>query len=261
VTTHCVCVEVATGWTGPDAPRDLDAPALADVPDLAGWTASMSAADRLGLHGRTVTQFLEGEPVEVVEERGAWVQVVGPWQPAAEDPRGYPAWVRRAHLVSAFDEPGGKREPGDVPEPADWRGDATGSSAHSAPAARGVTRDRQAVVGFARRFLGLAYLWGGTSPYGFDCSGLVHYCYRQAGVVVPRDAHAQQAAATPVALGTERPGDLYFFAENAGPATHVGFVTAQSSMLHAPESGRRIEDAPLTPDRAAALVGAGRFLT
>ena len=85
--------------------------------------------------------------------------------------------------------------------------------------------DRIAVAAYAERFQGLVYLWGGTSPAGFDCSGLVHYSYRQAGVVVPRDSPDQALAVTPVPLGTEEPGDLYFFARDDGRIYHVGFVT------------------------------------
>lgn len=230
-----VTVDVATGWTSPDAPRDIDAPAVADVPDVAGWTRSMDREDRRGLRGRTLTQLLAGEPVEVTEESGDWVRVVAPWQPAPEDERGYPAWVRRAHLAERNDQ-----------EPA-------------APAPL-VAADRLAVADFARLFVGLLYLWGGTSPWGFDCSGLVHYSYRQAGVVVPRDAHAQHGAALAVPLGEEEPGDLYFFAREDGQVTHVGFVTDRLRMLHAPESGGLVEDAPMSPERKATLVSAGRFL-
>lgn len=112
----------------------------------------------------------------------------------------------------------------------------------------------------ARTFLGLQYLWGGLSPYGMDCSGLVHFAHRQAGVVVPRDARAQAEACEPVTLGSEEPGDLYFFAREDGRVFHVGFVTGERTMLHAPEAGGLIEDAPLAPERATTLAAAGRFL-
>ncbi|MBA3308556.1 MAG: C40 family peptidase [Nocardioidaceae bacterium] len=235
MTAHEVSVDVATGWTSPDAPRDIDTPAVADVPDVAAWTRSMDREDRQGLHGRTLTQLSHGEPVEVVEESGDWVRVVAPWQPDPSDPRGYPAWVRRAHLSErSGDEPA-------APEPL-------------------VDADRVVVAEVARRFVGLLYLWGGTSPWGFDCSGLVHYSYRQAGVVVPRDAQAQQQAAAEVPLGAEQPGDLYFFARGDGPVTHVGFVTDRLRMLHAPESGGLVEDAPMSAERLATLVAVGRLL-
>lgn len=228
-------VDVATVWTSPDAPRDADALAVADSPDVAAWTDGMGHEVRLGLHGRTLTQLLRGEPVVVTEERGDWAHVVAPWQPSPADSRGYPGWVRRAHLASS-----------------------TVTSEPERPDAL-IDFDTESILRSARAFLGLRYLWGGLSPAGFDCSGLVHYVHRRAGVIVPRDASAQQAACAPVPLGGERPGDLYFFTNSAGAVSHVGFVTGRLRMVHAPEGSGRIEDAPLGPDRLSTLVGVGRF--
>jgi cell wall-associated NlpC family hydrolase len=227
---------VATVWSDPDAPRPLDAPATADEPDLSAWISALDREGRLGLHGRTETQVLRGEPVEIVETgpRG-WVRVVAPWQPSPKDLRGYPGWVCSAHLAP------------------------DGATARTPPPA-GLAAEPVAITEWARRFVGLQYLWGGLSRYGLDCSGLVHLAYRQAAVVVPRDASAQHAAARPVPLGEERPGDLYFFAGDDGRVFHVGFVTGRLRMLHAPETARRIEDAPLAVDRLSTLAAAGRFL-
>ena len=230
-----VAVPVATMWSSPESPRDLDAAAVADAPDMDTWLAGLTAEDRLGLHGRTLTQLLDGEPVLVEERVDDWAQVVAPWQPVPGH-NGYLGWVRGAHLRTPVDQ--------DSDHPADH-----------------VPADRIAVAAYAERFAGLVYLWGGTSPAGFDCSGLVHYSYRQAGFVVPRDSPDQAAAVTPVPLGEEEPGDLYFFAREDGRVYHVGFVRAGGRMLHAPESdgsGRILEE-ELTPERRAHLVAAGRF--
>jgi cell wall-associated NlpC family hydrolase len=242
MTTFEVVVEVATGWTSPTAPRALDQAAVADVPDVAAWTESLDGPARLGLHGRTLTQLVRGEPAQLIEEAGDWVKVAAPWQPAPEDLRGYPSWVRRAHLTPAPDDQLPTLPTGSVPA------------------------DPLKVMAEAGRHLGLSYLWGGTCRWGLDCSGLVHLAHREAGVVVPRDAAAQQQAATPVALGEERPGDLYFFARD-NHVYHVGFVTDPGRMLHATEDGADgasgagcVEDAPLTEQRRATLVAAGRFL-
>jgi cell wall-associated NlpC family hydrolase len=233
---RAVRVNVATMWSRPEAPRALDTPATADEPDMCAWTSALDDAARLDLHGRTETQLLRGEPVEVVEAGpSGWVRVVAPWQPSPKDARGYPGWVRSAHLA---------------PEAA--------AAARTPPQV--LDAEPVAITDWARRFMGLPYLWGGLSRFGLDCSGLVHLAYRQAAVVVPRDAAAQQAAARPVPLGEERPGDLYFFAGGDGRVFHVGFVTGRLRMLHAPETARRIEDAPLAVDRLSTLAAAGRFL-
>lgn len=232
--THRVAVSVATGWASPQSPRDLDEPAVRDRPDIAAWTAAMDAEDRMGLHGRTLTQLLLGEPVVAVDVDGDWTRVVAPWQPDPSDERGYPCWVRTAHL-----------------EPADGTAGEPG---------RHGERDRLAVLETARTHLGLQYLWGGMCADGLDCSGLVHHSYRTHGIVVPRDAHPQYLACEAVRLGDEQPGDLYFFARDGGEMYHVGFVTGRLWMLHAPETGGGglIEDVELPAERRENLVAAGR---
>jgi cell wall-associated NlpC family hydrolase len=116
----------------------------------------------------------------------------------------------------------------------------------------------------ASQFLGLRYLWGGTSAWGLDCSGLVHLVFRAFGVLIPRDAFDQASDVQPVPLDEVRPGDLYFFARPGERVYHVGFVSRTLGsdstrwMLHAPEGGELIEDAPLAPHRIETLVAAGR---
>jgi cell wall-associated NlpC family hydrolase len=231
-----VTVEAAAVWSDPTASRAIDAPAVADVPDLRAWTDSLTLDDRIDLHGRLETQLLRGEPVIELSEWEGWVRISAPWQPSPDDDRGYPGWVRRAHL-------------GAPP--------AAGAAESPSPT---IPAEPDAVLEFARRYLGLRYLWGGLTEYGIDCSGLVHVAFRNAGIVVPRDADPQYAAAASVPIGEERPGDLYFFAKEDGYVYHVGFVTGPQRMLHAPEASQTVEDAPLSGRRLADLHAVGRVL-
>ena len=292
-----VRVPVATLWTTPDAPRDLDRSAVADDPDVAGWTGSMDASVRKGLDGRTLTQLLLGEPVQVFEERGDWVHVRALWQPSSRDAAGYPGWLRRAHLGKPVlrtngptawvmarslrcDVADGSRlelscgtglwvesvseRTVDVLLPGDRRGTVPRPGVRLSRKEQRPEYDVAARFATARQFLGLRYLWGGTSAWGLDCSGLVHLTLRAHGRKVPRDAFDQAAAVEPVPLDEVRPGDLYFFARPGERVYHVGFVTRPVGedgsrwMLHAPESGELIEDAPLAPHRTETLVSAGR---
>lgn len=92
------------------------------------------------------------------------------------------------------------------------------------------------LVAQARKFLGLQYLWGGTSGFGFDCSGLTHSIYLAYGVVIPRDADRQAAAGTPVAWTALQPGDLVFFYDGS-VIGHVGIYIGNGDMIDAPTTG------------------------
>ena len=95
---------------------------------------------------------------------------------------------------------------------------------------------RSAVVAIAQRYLGVPYVYGGASPSGFDCSGLVMYCYAQIGISLSHGATDQQRASTPVPLSALQPGDLVFFG-NASYSYHVGIYVGGGSMINAPHTG------------------------
>ena len=154
-----VTVPVATLWSRPDAVLPRDAAAVADHPDIPAWIAAMSPEEQVDT--AVVTQLLAGERVLVEEVRpDGWARVVALDQPADQhDKRGYPGWLRSAHLRVA-----------------------TGT----------------AILEKAREYLGAVYVWGGLTRDGLDCSGLVHAVWRHFGVAVPRDASEQALASSPV---------------------------------------------------------------
>lgn len=102
-------------------------------------------------------------------------------------------------------------------------------------------RKGEALVEHAAGFLGLPYLWGGTSEKGFDCSGLVQRIYGLHGIRLPRDADPQSRVGEPVDPGPDgrdvRSGDLAFFVEPpGGRVTHVGILAGEGRMIHASTS-------------------------
>ncbi len=94
----------------------------------------------------------------------------------------------------------------------------------------------QSIVNTAMNYLGVRYVWGGTSPSGFDCSGLVQYVCRKNGISVPRVAAAQRGAGRYVSRENLSPGDLVFFS-NGGGVSHVGIYIGNGNMIHAPQTG------------------------
>ncbi|MGX9757602.1 NlpC/P60 family protein [Clostridioides difficile] len=90
------------------------------------------------------------------------------------------------------------------------------------------------LINNAKKFLGLSYVWGGTTPSGFDCSGLTQYVYRSIGINIPRVARDQQLDGNQVKIDELLPGDLIFFGY---PAHHVGFYIGNGEYLHAPRTG------------------------
>ncbi len=96
--------------------------------------------------------------------------------------------------------------------------------------------DGQAIVETARGWRGSPYLWGGTTPWGVDCSGLVQSIYRAHGVELPRDSDQQAEIGMEVDPGRNfswlRPGDLLFFAEEPHRVSHVAISTGGSGIIH-----------------------------
>jgi len=109
-------------------------------------------------------------------------------------------------------------------------------------------------VALARRELGVRYVWGGESPSGFDCSGLVQYVYSRLGVSLPRVAADQFRAGSHVSRSALRPGDLVFF-DHLG---HVGIYTGGNTFIHAPHTGTVVQISSLTGWYADTYVGATR---
>ncbi len=98
----------------------------------------------------------------------------------------------------------------------------------------------QRVVDIAKQYIGAPYVYGGMSPSGFDCSGLVKYCYGQMGISLNRTAASQTAHGTWVAKENLVPGDLVFFSIG-GYISHVGIYAGGGMMVHSPSPGKSVE--------------------
>ena len=261
-----VRVPVANVWASPGAGHlPLD-------PHV--WpTPVVTYAQRLALVGHMPTQALYGERVVIIGRRSGWTRIAIPDQPSPLDRRGYPGWVRSwqlgkplpkraqsvvvtartARLSNGTELSFGTRLPlerrlgktvqVDTPFGVSW---LPASAVAPAPAS---------VVATAERFMGLQYLWGGLSAWGFDCSGLTWAAYRVHGITIPRDADAQARFGRPVAMSALRPGDLIFY--GVGYVHHVAMYAGGGRMLESPNSASRVR---LVPVRTYDFAGARRII-
>ena len=94
-----------------------------------------------------------------------------------------------------------------------------------------------AVVKCAEKQLGKPYVAGGAGPNNFDCSGLVIYCYKKAGMSIPRVSRDQCAKGRQITQSQAQPGDPICFFKQGSPVHHVGIVTSFDQMIHAPHTG------------------------
>lgn len=146
------------------------------------------------------------------------------------------------------------------------RGDNVSTVERDAADPSSLTPGRPEVVDVAMQYLGVPYLWGGSTPAGFDCSGLTQYCYRQIGVTIPRTSQRQYRAGQHIARGRVDllvPGDLVFFGTNGDgdQVHHVGIYVGSGNYLHAPYTGAVVRVDSLTSRIASRgdYVGASRF--
>jgi cell wall-associated NlpC family hydrolase len=111
----------------------------------------------------------------------------------------------------------------------------------SAGATRPAPVDRGSkAAAYAQTMIGKPYKYGGSSPSGFDCSGLVLYSYKQAGLSLPHQTAQQRSASRPIKLAELRPGDLLFFNQEGKKYGHVGIYVGEGKFVHAPSSGKSV---------------------
>lgn len=141
----------------------------------------------------------------------------------------------------------------------------SGPRVGTAPPGQAVAPTRQPDRGehaalIAQQQIGVRYRYGGTTPNsGFDCSGLVHYSYAQAGVTVPRTSRDQFRAAHKIALTEAKPGDIVFF-QDQEKLSHVGIYLGNRRFVHAPSSGKTVSVADIdSPYYQQHLVAVGRL--
>ena len=111
------------------------------------------------------------------------------------------------------------------------------------------------VVGIAMQYLGTPYVYGGSSPSGFDCSGFVMYVYAKVGVSLPHNAAAQYGYGTPVDRSQLQPGDLVFF----NGLGHNGIYIGGGSFIHSPHTGDVVKISSLSGWYDSTWVGARRL--
>lgn len=97
------------------------------------------------------------------------------------------------------------------------------------------------VLEYAKNFIGVPYIYGGSTPSGFDCSGFVMYVLKNFGIDMPRSSYEQISVGENVSLDKLLPGDILFFRGGG----HVGFYVGDGKYIHAPQSGRTVSIDPL----------------
>ena len=278
-----VDVPVANVWDHVDSARPLDAAMNGSAPSITTWLAGLDYQSRLGLDDLLATQVLLDDPVVVLDQQGGWMKVRVTHQTGARWRQGIEGWMPAGQI--AFSPPARSRATatisanlvvvghfrlsyGTVLPVLRASGNVLVVAVPGGPVAvpsadlrtRPLAGTGTAVVAETERFLGLPYLWAGTSGYGFDCSGLTFAVYRQFGITLPRDAADQAGAGTPVPRTGLEPGDLVFFAFG-GPIDHVGIYAGNGKMIDAPKTGGAVELVNMwgTP-LSTHLVSAARYL-
>jgi hypothetical protein len=230
-----------SAWIGVAVANVWAAPGTATIPnDPSAWS-TLSYASRIALVGHMPTQALYGERVLVLKREGGWTKIAIPDQPSPLDRRGYPGWVLSSQLRDRA------RENAVVTIPRVRVGRLEvgfGSEVPPGPATRPLPVTRADLVRTAELFLGLHYLWGGLSAWGYDCSGLTWAVYRAHGITIPRDADAQFAAGRAISLDDAKPGDLIFYEH---PVGHVAMLVGGGRMIEAPNSASAVRIVPIRP--------------
>jgi len=125
------------------------------------------------------------------------------------------------------------------------RAAAPATSAPTAAAVKSATTvsaaaRRAKAIRIAKKYVGVRYRYGGTTPSGFDCSGYTKYVWKKAGRTLPRTSRAQYAKLRKISRAKARAGDLVFFKSSSGRVYHVGIYAGKNKMYDSPRPGKRV---------------------
>jgi hypothetical protein len=224
-----------------------------------------------------VTQLALGETAAILEQNGDWYRV-------STYADGYSGWVHRGYVLEAEDSAaeewrgratgwseGAMLRHGNLHLPVPMRarlmvreavvvlpdGQQARIEGGSIPELNEVSRSARAKAPerwALEHFSGSPYQWGGVTPWGVDCSGLVQTTFAARGVSLPRDSSQQVACGAEVDLAAIQPGDLLFFRGESGHITHVAFAGEADTLVHATLAcGGMLTESWLPGSRAAAL--------
>ncbi|MCM3636730.1 C40 family peptidase [Sporosarcina luteola] len=253
---YAISVPVTNVWRVPNKTRKIDAVSIVAMPDMAKWTKGLTVAEKNWLIGRTDTQALYGDEVEVLKSSGDWLYIAVVDQFNKGQAKGYEGWVPKLHVKAYSPGEGGseiavvttkisslynKPKLHDnykfidisyttilqvVKEEREWLQVQTKTDGLKYVRKKEfkVYKDfasipkptQKELVDSAKQYIGLPYLWAGVSAYGFDCSGLMYSVYKNHGILIPRDSSVQATQGTAVKRKDLQPGDLLFFAHDKG---------------------------------------------
>lgn len=124
----------------------------------------------------------------------------------------------------------------------------------------GSNEKRAEVLDYAAQFLGTPYVYGGSTPSGFDCSGFTSYVFKNTVGTIPRVAQSQFDATTRVSMDELQPGDLVFFGSSASSISHVGIYVGDNTFIHSPHTGEVVKYESLSGTYVTRFQGGGRVI-